>query len=269
MPNLRVVYQNVADVISALTASSTAGSLAAANLLNDRKTEVWRSSGTTATLTATWNRAWPIRMVALAFSNLSPTATMVVESYRFAGDASPQYTSPSIPCSQTSVTTEAPVGFGGGVYATAWFEPGDVSEKIVITITDSASSTGYLQAGRLVIGDYWSPDRDAESDSVRLSMADETKQTRSESGVLWTDRGPMFKKLSFDLSYMSSSDRNTVWRMLTGNGEHTSVFVSLLPGSSEGTEEQLHTIYGRLSASSSIQYKYQHLHATQLQIEEV
>lgn len=269
MANLRVVYDNVADKASSLAASTTAGSLAVSNLLTDIKTEVWRSTGTTATLTMAWNRAWPVRVVALAFTNFSPTATMQISIYRFATDSSPSYTSPAILCCPVDTGINNPVGFGGGVYADAWFEPGDVAEKVVISIVDSANVSGYLQAGRLIAGQYWSPERNAESDSVKLSMQDDSKHSRSESGSLWTDRGPMYKRLSFDLSHMSAADRNTMWRIVAGNGMSNSVYVSMMPDSTDAYEEQIHSVYGRLSSASAITYKYMHLHSTQLQIEEI
>lgn len=49
MPNLRIISDNAADR-AALSASSTAGALAVDNLKNDRKGQLWRSSGPTASL---------------------------------------------------------------------------------------------------------------------------------------------------------------------------------------------------------------------------
>ena len=49
MPNLRILYENVADDCSSIAADSTSGTLVAANLLTDIKTEVHRSTSTTST----------------------------------------------------------------------------------------------------------------------------------------------------------------------------------------------------------------------------
>jgi hypothetical protein len=268
MANLRVVYYNVANTSSGLVATTTAGSLAVSNLLTDRKSEVWRSTATSAELTVTWASAVEISMVALAFSNLSPTATVNVAFYTLYTDSAPAWTSPTVLCSPVSVDPTGPVGFGGGVYAATWFAA-HTAQKIVITVADSSNPQGYIQASRLIAGTYWSPDRNVESDSVKIGMQEDTKHFRSESGSLWTDRGPMYKKLSFDLSYMTASDRNTIWRIIAGNGMSNAVYVSLMPESTDAWEEQIHSIYGRLSSSSALTYKYSHLHATQLQLEEV
>lgn len=77
MPNLRIVSDNAADR-SSLSASSVAGSLAAANLLTDKKSDVWRATGVRAALRAAWSAAEQVQCVATPFCNLSPTATMRV-----------------------------------------------------------------------------------------------------------------------------------------------------------------------------------------------
>ena len=66
---MRIVADNAADR-STLIASSTAGLLAASNLLTDIKSEVWRSTGTSATLTMSWPVAELVGMVALPFCSL-------------------------------------------------------------------------------------------------------------------------------------------------------------------------------------------------------
>lgn len=268
MANLRVVYNNVADRASSLAASTTSGSLAASNLLTDYKTEVWRSTGTTATLTLTWAASVPVSMVALAFTNLSSVATMRVQCYTNSGDSSPALDTLDTLCCPVNLGFTAPLGFGGGVYADNWFPQTSV-QKIVVTVIDAGSTSGYIQAARLVTGTYWSPDRNAETESVKLTMQEDTKNTRSEAGTLWTDRAPMYKKLQFDLSYMTQADRNAIWRIIAGNGMSGSLYVSMMPDSTDVWEEQIYSIYGRLSSSTSLTYRYLHLHATQLQLEEV
>ena len=77
MSNMRIVYDNAADRAT-VTASSTAGALVVANLLTDRKSDVWRATGPAASIYAAWPAAEAIQAVALPFCNLSPAATMRV-----------------------------------------------------------------------------------------------------------------------------------------------------------------------------------------------
>ena len=48
--NVRIIYDNAADRAT-ITASSTAGVLVASNMQDDRKSVVWRSTSTSATIT--------------------------------------------------------------------------------------------------------------------------------------------------------------------------------------------------------------------------
>ena len=77
MNNMRILYDNAADRAT-VTASSTAGALVAANLLTDRKSEVWRATGSTASIYAVWPSGATMQAVALPFCNLSPTAMLRV-----------------------------------------------------------------------------------------------------------------------------------------------------------------------------------------------
>jgi len=78
MPNLRIIADNAADRAT-LTASSTAGVLAATNLVTDKKSDVWRAIGKTERLTLAWAVAEAIACVAL-LGNFSPTTTMRVRT---------------------------------------------------------------------------------------------------------------------------------------------------------------------------------------------
>ena len=89
MANLRILHDNAANRVSSLSASTTSGSLAAANLLTDRKAEVHRATATSVTYTATWASPELMSMVALAFTNYTSTATIRVRAYTLAADVSP------------------------------------------------------------------------------------------------------------------------------------------------------------------------------------
>lgn len=53
MANIRFIHDFASDSAT-LTASTTAGSLAPANMQRNEKAAVWRSTATTATITAIW-----------------------------------------------------------------------------------------------------------------------------------------------------------------------------------------------------------------------
>jgi len=74
MANLRIIASNAARRAT-LTASSTDGLLAVANLVADKKSDVWRATGTAARIGGTLPAPEPASGVAL-LGNFSPTTTM-------------------------------------------------------------------------------------------------------------------------------------------------------------------------------------------------
>ena len=75
--NLRIIYKNLADV-STVTTSTTAGVTLASNLKLDAKALIWRSVGTTATITVAFGSTKSFSGVVLPFTNLTATATIKV-----------------------------------------------------------------------------------------------------------------------------------------------------------------------------------------------
>jgi hypothetical protein len=72
MPNLRVITDNAIDRAT-LTASTAAAGFPVSNLALQRKSDVWRATGTTARLSASWATPETVQAVALPYANLSPT----------------------------------------------------------------------------------------------------------------------------------------------------------------------------------------------------
>jgi len=274
MPNLRVVYDNAVDRAT-LSATAGVGTLVAANLLTDIKSEVWRTATTSASITLTWANSEVIGLAALPFCSLSQTATIRVRGYTNTADATPAV--------DTGVVLACPVGVGawdwgstalgvnsyayaGSAYATAWFAQTSV-KKLVIDIVDTGST--YIEAARLVVGAYWSPLNNAEHGAVQITMADLSKHERSDAGDLRTDRGAMFKKISLDLSLMPAEDRNIIWNISRINGMSRPVFFSLTPQSTDAVEEQVFSLYGKLSQQGGIRYQFANQYNTSIEIEEI
>ncbi len=76
MANLRIIASNAARRAT-LTASSTAGLLGVANLVADKKSDVWRATGASARISGTLS-APEVASGAALLGNFSPTATMRV-----------------------------------------------------------------------------------------------------------------------------------------------------------------------------------------------
>lgn len=275
--NLRIIYDNAINKAS-VTASSTAGSLVASNLLSDLKSQIWRSTDTAPTLTFTWTQAQVVAGFSLVFTNLTSSATIRARGYAETIDVVPLFDTGAVLAVPSALGGfnwgMVPLGvnsyaYGGGSTATLWMTATAI-KKLVIDISDPTNTAGFVEASRAVAGAYFSPVYNAQYGGVKVGAEDTSKHDRSAAGDLLTDRGVMYKTLDIDLQLMPHVDRNTVWQILRGNGMSHPVFVSVLPNSTDDVAgEQIYTIYGKLSRTSALTYAAYNQHSAPLQIEEI
>jgi len=274
MSNLRIIYNNAMDRAISTIASSTAGTLTTANLLTDLKSEVWRSTSTSATLTITWAVSEVVGGIVLPFTNLTSTATMRVRGYADPGDSVPafdngtgQFASPAGLFGDPGEWGIAPLGsnsfipggvntfnYGGGSAAYAWVPLTNI-KKLVIDIVDADNTAGYIEASKLVVGGYWQASVNPEYGAVSMSNNESTKIERSDAGDIRVDKGCMYRELSLNMQYLNTADRDFIYRIMRGNGMTKGMFVSCAPSSTDIGEEQIYMLYGYLSKSSALSYQ--------------
>lgn len=275
MSNMRVVYDNVADSASELTASNTTGSLTAANLLTDLKGQVHRSTGTSVTYTARWTLNQRIGCVALPCTNLTASATMRVRLYSDSAATALVLDSGTVlavpgfnldPKLWPTARNSNSFAFGGGVKAVQWFtsQPSNI-RAVVIDLVDTANPAGYIDCSRLVIGSYWSPTYNVQN-GVQLDLVDNSQTSRRDSGDLVTDRSFVYENLTFDFSLLTDSDKNTLASIFRNIGTHDNIFVSLFPDDSLATTAHDSAIYGKRSANSALTYQLYSYYAHQMQL---
>jgi hypothetical protein len=276
--NLRVLYDNLANKVSTLTASTTAGGLIAANMLTDRKSEVHRSTGTSVQYDLRWTTAQLINMLALAFCNLTSSATMRVRGYTNVGDATPAFdTGANLCCPYQAFGLwdwgSLPLGvnaysYGGAAYGVSYFATANV-KQLLIDVADASNSLGYIEVARLVTGVYWSPQTNA-SWGAGVTPESNTQHERSEAGDLRTERRPMSRSVKVDLSQITSaSDRQRMYDILRGNGMTKPVFLSLYPEDADVSLEQSCQIYGKLKGNQTLSHPMFGMFSSGLEIEEV
>lgn len=274
--NIRVIYNNAADR-STIVASSTAGSLVASNLLSDIKSAVWRSTGTSATLTATWTTGETISGVAIPFCNLTSLATIRARGYTNAGDTTPVFDTTVLACpavalglwgwGSDSLGVNA-FSYGGGSYGRVWIDNPATVKKLVIDIIDTTNTAGYIEASRLIAGDYWEPRIGAEQGAT-MAVVDTSKHFRNDAGDQMTDKGTRHRKQTFSLPSLDSYDRAKMWDILWGNGMARPLFISLYPNNSDIQLEQTHQLYGKLVTTPIMNTPYFNRHSASIDIEEV
>ena len=237
MPNLRIIYSNTVSQAT-LTASSTAGALAAANMLNDRKASVHRSVGTTVAYTLKWATPQHVGGVALPATNLSPKALIRVRL--FADEAMTDLvadTGVRKACPTTSLglyNWDAPIdarafAFGGASKVAAWFSSQPQTVRACsIVIEDLDNSAGYIDCSRLVVGPFWEAPKNADYGAT-AGVSDLSKVVRSDSGDAMVVRGPMFETMSLPMSELTETARATLAKIVRSYGASQNLFFSLLP----------------------------------------
>jgi hypothetical protein len=270
MSNLRVIYDNAADRAT-LSTSATAANLGVSKLTTDIKSDVCRSTSTTLTITATWSAAETIGGVVLAFTNCTDNSTIQVDCYTNTGDTTPYFTT-TVSASNGGVATSRGVNYfayGGGIYARCWIDQRVPAAKVVITLSDSGNPQGYVEAGRLIVGDYWLPVIGAEQGNTTMSLNDMSEQQRTYGGDMVVTVRPRFRKQTISMPSLDTNDRAKMWSILWNNGMTKPLFVSLYPNNSDNKLEQAHMLYGRLSTNPVMQTPYFNYQAAKLDIEEV
>lgn len=276
--NIRILYDNVIDSAT-LTASTTTSGFPVTNLQKEQKGFVWRSTTTSATVTAVWTSTQTLSAVVLPFCNLTSSSTIRIKLYTNAADSIPVLDTGIIPSgaytptdlwggwSNISTSGVNAYNYGGGTYARAWFTS-TPCKKVEIILADSTNPAGYIELSRIVCGSYWSPSVDVEF-GINLSYLDTSEQSRSESGNLITSNGTIHKTMDFNLGSIVETDRNKALSILRGNGLRKPLFISVFPEDSDTVKEQNYQIYGKLNNLSSITHQFYALYSLPLTIQEI
>lgn len=276
MSKLRILYDIASDRAS-LTASTTAGNLVVDNLKSNHKSLVWRSTSTTASLTATWTTPEFVGCIAIPFCNFTSTATIRARGYsdtegtQLVFDTGFVLACPYSPLGAFKWGQE-PLGlnsysYGGGTYASVW-TPIKTAMKVVIDLVDDGNPYGYLDCGRLVLGGYWSPVYNPQYGATATTQ-DTTKQYRTEAGELLSDIGTVSKRISINLSVMLPSDRSAFWRVTRSAGMSKPIFLSVFPENLDSELEQTHQIFGKIPTFGGISASSYNLYSAPLEIEEI
>jgi hypothetical protein len=279
--NLRVIYQNLLDIsTTTLAASSTASSSTiTANLLKDFKSSVWRSIGTTATLSVAVANASTIGGVILPFCNLLNDATIQVIGYQNSNWTTPLFDTGDILACPYQTTTpwlgpNLPNGlntysYGGGTYARVWVPTNIQASCLSFQVVIKNPSGTYIEAARLIMGSYWSPTYNT-SYGLSSSIKDLSTHERNEAGDLTTSRGILYNSLNFDLKWLTNTDRTALMRILRGNGISRPLLISLFPDNMLDWEKEYHhQVYGKLSQLSGVSLDLPDMYSSTISFEEI
>lgn len=205
------------------------------NLRTDTKTDTWRSTDLASPeIEFTWATGQTISGLALAFTNLIAGSTMRLRLYDAESGGTLLY---------DNITTlvdsiDAPVGFtsinsltfnyGGGVHLSTFFDAVPSVRRASITLTSASNPDGFIEIGRIVIGDAFEPDDNANY-GAKTSFEDTTKKIRKSSGNLSVNRGTVSRAIEFDMGDMSENDNFALLKIFRRVATSQPVFLSLIP----------------------------------------
>jgi len=269
MANLRLIYNNVADKAT-ITASSTATGFAAANMQNNQKTSVHRSTGGTTVYTLTWSTPVVVNCIALPATNLVAGDQISVKLYTGA-------TAIGAPVAQllnqnacldrlmilqngSTTSTYQDFGLGGATKTSLWFPSVYTIQCMEITL----QHTGIIDCARIVCGQYWEPTRQV-SRGIELGTEDQSDIITTRSGNTYVDRKTISDTLNFNLDYIGDADRRTLLQLMRTWGNNGLIYYCLFPDNKNSEYTQAYSIYGRLQ-NTSLQYQYFGFYSSSIQI---
>lgn len=262
MANLRIIYDNTVDRATSIAASTTAGTLVASYMQNDRKGQAHRSTGTSVTYDLTWTAGITLGAVALPATNLTASATIRCRIYSDTGmtalvaDSGTVTACPGLNLSMwdwTGALNANAFAYGGASKTAVWFSQNHTGIKgLKIDLVDGSNPAGYIDCARVVAGAYWEPAHNP-SYGLQTMLEDSSRTERTHAGDQLTDRGTRTEKMSLELRLLPEADRVELHKIIRNVGTARNFFLSLLPALGT-TAEQDHMIYGKRSGSNPISF---------------
>ena len=309
--NLRIIYQNLADIASStiLTSSTASSATTTANLKTDIKSLVYRSASSgVATIHTNFVVTLPTAMsiggigsgigVILTNTNLSASATIKVTAYDGTAATPGTGTAPIATAGTTlrftsgptlcnpyqstgindwkdkylgTLTTASMDFVNRKVYSRLWI-PQTIPvncTSFLIEITDTASVNQFIQCSRIIIGEYWSPTYNTNY-GLGAGVKDLSNSIRTEAGDLISSNDPLINTLTFDIGWLTNSDRAILNKVLKLCGNQKPVFVSLFPDNTiDWEKEQIYQLYGKFNQLSDIVHFIVDMYNSKVSLEEV
>lgn len=277
MSNLRIIHKNLFDTktSASLVAGASASGFPLTNLESDIKTDSWRSTNlSTPEIQTTWNTAVSISGFALAFTNLIAGSTARLRLYDATSggtlllDSTINLVDSIDPPAGFSTLNSACFNFGGGVHLSAFFDTVTGVKRAQIALTSASNPDGFIEIGRMIIGDSFEPEDNAEY-GARTGFEDNTRKARTSSGNLTTNRGTVSRFLEFSMGDMSENDNFSLLRIFRRVAMSQPIFLSLIPDSQIDKFNLDLQIYGLIDDSYSHILEAYNLYSARIKLMEV
>jgi hypothetical protein len=283
MANMRIIHTNVIDGAANLASSpACATGMPVGNIQLARRGSFARETSSTSwTISGEYSGA--VSAMCIVGHNLTGSATVRLRLYSDYAKTTTVYDSTALPVWTPQVWGDPAASPNGGLewgvlpwlatgilsgtpeYFPVWFTSVANGVAFTIDIVDTNNVDGYLQIGRVYLGEYWSP---TVNDAYGLSMwwKEASKQVRTDGGSLRTEGYYPYRAYSCSFDAMDETDRGNFMEIIRKLGLRLDFFISFNPGAGGDIErdymaackfvtipEMKHPAWGRFEAGVTME----------------
>lgn len=284
--NIRLAWYFPCDPVRGgeiLTATSEAGNMVKENLVNHQPGIPYRSTSTAAQVftgrLGAVGETHLIRFLLLYTHNLSAGAVIRLELSRFAnfavidtdktwGYSYPAYGFGLYPFGLAEFGIGQRIGGEGyNPFLLEFFENEIDASYYRLTITDTNNTDGYIQIGRMAMGDYWEPAINCDWGYTQDRTEVGSRGRESRSGAWWERPLPQVRPVKISFSALSVSDEQELDLLKFQAKGCYNILFSAYPGAG-GEEERRHVVLGFKAGASGISRDNVHWRSSELTIRE-
>lgn len=284
--NIRLAWYFPCDPVrggEVLTATSEAGNMVKENLVNHQPGIPYRSTSTAAQVftgrLGAVGETHLIRFLLLYTHNLSAGAVIRLELSSFSDFASIDFDrtwgySPPADGFGYYPFGYAPFGYGqqiGGEgynpFLLEFFENEIYSSYYRVTVTDTANTDGYIQIGRMAMGNYWEPEDNIEWGYTQERTQVKSTGNESRSGAWLSRKRPNIRLAKMSFAALSDFDEEQIDLLNHQAGDYYNVLFTAYPGAG-GETERRHVLLGFKIGASGISRDNVHWRSSELTIRE-
>ena len=260
--SMRLIAVNDGDTAT-LSSTDFLATLPVTNLQLEGRSRLARTANATGTKTINGNFAGVtvVRACVLYGHNLSGTASWRLRLYTGASQTG------ATAYDSGTVTPNPPAGWGNFAWgSTPWgtgslfagwerqffasYASSTQALSFKLEITDASNPAGYLQAKRLLIGNYFEPAVNINY-GAQVYWEDNSQQRRTQGGSIRTDARVRYRVAAGNLQRLDETERSAFMDALRSAGLRSEIFFTLYPGTG-GAAERDHSLLGKLVAMPKI-----------------
>lgn len=268
--NARIAYKFWSDLNQFVSFTSESGNMLASNLQNHQPSSLWRSTTTAAQhFVMDFGGLKKVTFICLYNHNFSYNAVIKlhigldadVVNYYGLGEGGLGQTILGVPDNVYSYTFNAVKGFYaigqgslgivrlGGYSDEAIYMPFSLfwlpDENVLgsyakLSILDTTNPDGYIQCGRLLLGEHWSPDFNFEY-GQSIKRVTNSKQLLMDNGATRASRLASYREMSLAFKNITYLESPIIDEMCNLVDLDKNVLISVYPGVGT-TEEALNTM---------------------------